>query len=74
MPIYMFGAVGASVFWLTAFMLDSHTPNTDMYSWLLLFVAVVFWPITVPLSCLELLGKHTKKRNRAKTGLYLKAG
>lgn len=74
MLIYGFGAAVFGVFWLTSFVLDSQTPNMDVRSWILLLVAVLFWPITVPLSCLELLEKYIKSRKHTRSGAHLNVG
>ena len=44
-------------FWLSLFLLDSTTPKTDKTSWLVLFIAPLFWPIVLPLAIRELIQK-----------------
>lgn len=48
MTLYITGAVLVFGYSLQAFLRDSSTPKTDRLSWLVLIVASVFWPITLP--------------------------
>jgi hypothetical protein len=48
--------------WLGLFLKDDTTPNNHLLSWLVLAIAPFFWPIVLPLSSIELLGKAMKKR------------
>ncbi|VEP13059.1 conserved hypothetical protein [Hyella patelloides LEGE 07179] len=53
--------VSAIVFcyWLGLFIADRSTPNTHIASWLILFVAPLFWPIVLPISIVELMTKSS---------------
>lgn len=62
MMIYLLGALGAGTFWLGAFLLDKTTPKTDIQSWVVLGIATLIWPISVPLACLEMLNKAKHAR------------
>ncbi len=39
--------------YLQKFIQDQTTPNNDRVSWIILIVASLFWPISLPLSYLE---------------------
>lgn len=52
---YILGAVTTFVVSLSAFLRDRSTPKNHGISWLILLEATFFWPIVVPLSCLERL-------------------
>jgi hypothetical protein len=43
--------------WFVLFWLDTTTPKTHLLSWLVLLIAPLFWPIVIPPSCVELIGK-----------------
>jgi hypothetical protein len=49
------------------FVSDRQTSITDRASWLVLILATIFWPITVPISLLELLDRKPLKTLDAKT-------
>jgi hypothetical protein len=38
-----------------AFLSDQETPKTDPTSWVVLAIASILWPVSFPLSCVELL-------------------
>ncbi len=61
MLIYMIGVVASGGFWLIAFLADSETPKTHVASWAVLCVASLIWPISVPMSCAEMLNKVKEK-------------
>ena len=48
------------VYWFMLFYQDQSTPNNDLISWVVLFLASLFWPITLPISILELSYKAIK--------------
>ncbi len=51
------------VYWLGLFMSDNSTPKNHLDSWLVLLIAPWFWPIVVPMSIWELVGKAAKKQD-----------
>jgi hypothetical protein len=48
MTLYVTGALLVFGFSLQAFLRDTSTPKTDRLSWMVLIVASLFWPITLP--------------------------
>jgi len=54
---YILGALASFSVCFKAFVNDSTTPLTDQTSWGVLAVTTVFWPITIPISWLELTRK-----------------
>ncbi|MFM6196194.1 MAG: hypothetical protein ACKPEN_16760 [Planktothrix sp.] len=54
---YILGALASFSVCFKAFVNDSTTPLTDQTSWGVLAVTTVFWPITIPISWLELTSK-----------------
>ncbi|VXD20272.1 conserved hypothetical protein [Planktothrix serta PCC 8927] len=54
---YTVGALASFSVCLKAFVEDSTTPLTDQTSWGVLAFTTVFWPITIPISWLELVTK-----------------
>lgn len=52
---YFLGASILSSTYLTAFLTDATTPNTDRTSWGMIILASVLWPIVFPISCVDLL-------------------
>ncbi|MEB3281378.1 MAG: hypothetical protein VKK42_20885 [Lyngbya sp.] len=52
---YILGAVTTFVVCLSKFLRDQSTPKNHGISWLILLEATFFWPIVIPLSCLERL-------------------
>jgi hypothetical protein len=56
--------------WFGLFLKDNTTPNNHLLSWLVLLIAPFFWPIVLPLSAIELLGKaQAKRRHQTKIKL-----
>ncbi|MGK7892146.1 MAG: hypothetical protein AB4372_00435 [Xenococcus sp. (in: cyanobacteria)] len=51
------------VYWLGLFMRDNSTPKNHLDSWLVLLIAPLFWPIVVPLSICELMGKASGQQD-----------
>ena len=51
------------VYWLGLFMRDNSTPKNHLDSWLVLLIAPLFWPIVVPMSIRELMGKASTKQD-----------
>jgi hypothetical protein len=54
---YTLGALASFSVCFKAFIEDSTTPLSDQTSWGVLAVTTVFWPITIPISWLELTSK-----------------
>jgi hypothetical protein len=67
--LVIYGLIGLLNFgiYLILFMQDCSTPKTDRSSWIVLGVASLFWPVVLPLSCLERRAKmrslHTRWDN-----------
>ncbi len=57
MTLYITGALLVFGFSLQAFLRDTSTPKTDRLSWLVLILASLFWPITLP----SIIRKKLKK-------------
>lgn len=62
--LYWAGATAVGVFWLIAFLRDRSTPKTHLMSWVVLSIATALWPLTLPLSCLELLRKAQQQKQQ----------
>ncbi len=65
--IHWYLAIALIVFgiWFVIFWLDNTTPKTHLLSWLILLIAPLFWPIVIPPSCVELIGKLWKYQQRS---------
>ena len=50
---YIMGTVITLGICLRAFLRDRSTPKTDKMSWIVLLEATLFWPIVLPLACVE---------------------
>ncbi|AFZ34164.1 hypothetical protein Sta7437_0563 [Stanieria cyanosphaera PCC 7437] len=48
--------------WFGLFLKDNSTPNNHLLSWVVLLIAPFFWPIILPISVIELLGKAKAQR------------
>lgn len=57
MFMYILGVITSGGCWLILFLRDEETPKTDIASWVVLVVASICWPISVPLSFIELRKK-----------------
>jgi hypothetical protein len=55
MTVYFSGAAVLFSVYLTAFLRDDSTPKSDVASWIVLVIATLFWPVTLPISLKELL-------------------
>lgn len=55
---YLIGAFIVFLVFLQSFLRDKTTPKNHKGSWKVLGLAAIFWPIVVPLACLE---RHLKK-------------
>lgn len=58
--LYMFGALASSGIWLSAFLKDKNTPKTDTASWMVIAIATIIWPISVPLAIRERSSKYAE--------------
>ncbi|MEL7039320.1 MAG: hypothetical protein AAFO04_27460 [Cyanobacteria bacterium J06592_8] len=58
--IYFVGGFIAFCVWFSVFIQDSSTPLTESRSWIVLLLATILWPITVPASFVELFKKERK--------------
>ncbi|NET11391.1 MAG: hypothetical protein F6K16_43250 [Symploca sp. SIO2B6] len=50
----------SSSVWLSAFLRDETTPNSDVASWVIVLIATLIWPLSVPLAIKERYGKKQK--------------
>lgn len=66
---YLTIASAVFFYWLGLFMRDNSTPKNHLDSWLVLLIAPLFWPIVVPMSIWELVGKTTKKQDLSQESL-----
>lgn len=57
MTVYFSGAALLFSIYMTVFLRDESTAKTDVASWIVLIVATLFWPITLPISLKELTPK-----------------
>ena len=59
--VFVYGMIALMLFcfWLSLFLLDSTTPKNDKFSWLILLIAPLFWPIVLPRAVWELIHKST---------------
>jgi len=69
MTFYIIGSAVAGMVWLTQFLADKETPKTHLLSWIVLLVAALLWPISVPLACIELIEKFGAKDFQGDTTL-----
>ena len=58
--LYLCGALASSSIWLSAFLKDETTPKTDVASWVVILIASLIWPLSVPLSIRERYGQQDK--------------
>ncbi|MGK7888407.1 MAG: hypothetical protein AB4042_03675 [Leptolyngbyaceae cyanobacterium] len=58
---YCLGAMVSSCVWLSAFLRDETTPNSDVFSWAIVAIATISWPLSVPLAIKELHGKKSSE-------------
>ena len=56
--LYLCGALASSGIWLSAFLQDETTPKTDGVSWVVILIASIIWPLSVPLSLRERYAKQ----------------
>lgn len=57
LSIYLIGAFASSGIWLSAFFKDQTTSKSDVASWVLVVIATLIWPVSVPLSLKERYSK-----------------
>lgn len=51
--LYVCGAFAACSVWLSAFLRDESTPKSDVFSWMVIAIATITWPLSIPLSIRE---------------------
>ena len=56
--LYLCGALASSGIWLSAFLKDETTAKTDVASWVVILIATMIWPLSVPLSIRERYAKQ----------------
>lgn len=49
-------------YWLKLFWNDKSTPKSDLFSWIILVIAPLLWPISFPASVLELMTKSSAEQ------------
>lgn len=60
---YIVGALIVFTVFLQSFWRDKTTPKNHIGSWKVLGLATIFWPIVVPLACLERYLTNASKNN-----------
>ncbi len=60
---YLTVSAGFFFYWLKLFLNDKSTPKSDLFSWIILVIAPLLWPISVPASVLELMTKSSESRD-----------
>ena len=56
--MWYFSVAGLVFFyWLSLFFLDKETPKDHLMSWIVLIVASLLWPVSVPGAMIELANK-----------------
>jgi hypothetical protein len=48
MAFYLTGALLSFSYALQAFLKDASTPKTDVFSWLVIAIATLLWPVVLP--------------------------
>lgn len=61
---YLSGCLIFFCYWLTFFIKDRTTPNHHLISWVVLLTASLLWPVSAPLSMIELIGKAKSQKNK----------
>lgn len=59
---YLLIALVVFLVWLIKFLADTTTPKDDRISWIALMIGPLLWPIVLPFSILELVGKKRRVR------------
>ena len=67
MLVYILGLFASGGLWLVTFLRDQETPKIDVASWVVLGIASILWPISVPLACIELLGEQKVEKLQENT-------
>lgn len=57
MTVYFSGAAVLFSIYMAAFLRDTTTSKGDVASWIVIAIATLFWPITLPISLKELTPK-----------------
>ncbi len=57
MTVYFSGAALLFSIYMTAFLRDTTTSKGDVASWIVIAIATLLWPITLPISLKELTPK-----------------
>jgi hypothetical protein len=60
MTVYFSGAALLFSIYMTAFLRDSSTSKSDVASWIVIAIATLLWPITLPISLKELTPKAVR--------------
>ena len=58
--LYLFGALASSGIWLSAFLKDDSTPKSDVASWVVIAIATIIWPVSVPLAIRERAARNER--------------
>ncbi|MEA5519737.1 hypothetical protein [Limnoraphis robusta] len=69
---YFVVAFAAFGMWFTQFWNDPTTPLNDRISWIILFLAPLCWPITIPTSILKLTTMRTRSRVTMEKSISIK--
>ena len=68
---YVVGALTVFIIWLSLFWEDLRTPMSDKSSWIVLLVATLLWPLSLPMSLIELSRKRREVSRFAPHNLLL---
>ena len=61
--MWYFNVAGLVFFyWLSLFLLDQETPKNHWLSWVVLIIASLCWPVSVPRAMIELANKAKLKQ------------
>ena len=58
---YVTGCLVTFCLYLVVFLKDGTTQKSNLDSWIYLFIASIIWPLSLPLSCWELIKKALSK-------------
>ena len=63
---YLIGTLCFFCYWLIFFLQDKTTPKNHLTSWIVLIIASATWPLSAPLSMIELINKAKNKKAKNK--------
>ncbi len=60
---YLTVSVAFFLYWLQLFWNDKSPPKSDLFSWMILVIAPLLWPVSFPASVLELMTKSSNRQD-----------